>query len=295
MQSANEVIVDQRPALSTVQEAAAAPIKSILFVVHEDPGLEARLQAALSLARACSAHLQLLQVIPLEAYTVVDAYGGNFVSGEIVEALEEQSAKVRSRLEEHLKKEDVSWSYEVTSSATLPELIRNAAFADLVFIGRKPNWFEFSRTGPGLVGALVCGTRAPLCIPGDERKTFDPFGSAVIAWNGSIEGANAVRSAIGLLRMAASVRVVRYVEDKNMAFPDTALLKYLSRHGVHAEIESHLPKTQIAGDLIDFASRAGAEFIVMGGYSHSRAGEFLFGGVTSELLRGCPISLVIAH
>jgi hypothetical protein len=73
MQSANEVVVDQRPALSTVQEAAAAPIKSILFVVHEDPGLEARLQAALCLARACSAHLQLLQVIPLEAYTVVDA------------------------------------------------------------------------------------------------------------------------------------------------------------------------------------------------------------------------------
>jgi nucleotide-binding universal stress UspA family protein len=33
----------------------------------------------------------------------------------------------------------------------------------------------------------------------------------------------------------------------------------------------------------------------MGGYSHSRAGEFLFGGVTRDLLRACPISLVMAH
>lgn len=295
MQRANEMLVEQRPALNTVQESAAAPIKSILFVVHEDDGLETRLQAALSLARACSAHLQLLQVIPLEAYTVVDAYGGNFVSGEIVEALEEQAAKVRSGIEEHLNKEDVSWSYQVTTSATLPELLNNAAFADLVVIGRKPNWHEFSRTGPGLLGALVCGTRAPLCIPGDERETFDPFGTAVIAWNGSIEGANAVRSAIGLLRMASSVRIVRYVEDKDTAFPDTAVLEYLSRHGVHAEIESHLPKKEIGADLVDFATRAGAEYIVMGGYSHSRAGEFLFGGVTRQLLRACPISLVMAH
>ena len=295
MQSTNDLVMERAPALKSVQESAAAPIKSILFVVHDDDGLETRLQAALSLARACSAHLQLLQVIPLEAYTVVDTYGGTFVSGAIVEALEEQAAKVRSRLEGHLKNEDVSWNYEVTTSATLPELLKNAAFADVVFIGRKPNWHEFGRTGPGLIGALVCSTHAPLCIPGDGRESFDPFGSAVVAWNGSIEGANAVRCAIGLLRMASSVRIVRYVEDKDMAFADTALLEYLSRHGVHAEIESHLPKKKIGDDLVDFATHAGAEYIVMGGYSHSRAGEFLFGGVTRELLRACPISLVMAH
>lgn len=293
MKSANEPVIE-RP-LNVVQESAAAPIKSILFVVHEDDELETRLQAGLSLARACSAHLQLLQVIPLEAYTAVDTYGGTFVGSEIVEALEEQAAKVRRRLEDHLNKEDISWSYEIATSSTLPELLKNAAFADLVFIGRQPNWHEFSRTGPGLLGALVCSTHTPLCIPGDARKTFDPFGTAVIAWNGSIEGANAVRSAVGLLRMAFAVRIVRYVEDKTTTFPDTSLLEYLSRHGIHSEMESHLPKKEIGEDLVDFATRAGAEYIVMGGYSHSRAGEFLFGGVTRELLRACPISLVMAH
>jgi nucleotide-binding universal stress UspA family protein len=287
--------MEQEPATRGVQESAAAPIKSILFVVHDDDGLQNRLQTALSVARACSAHLQLLQVIPLEAYTVVDTYGGTFVSGEIVEALEDQAAKVRSAVEEHLGKEDVSWSYEVTTSPTLPELLKNAAFADMVIMGRQPNWHEFSRTGPGLLGAFLCNTHAPLCIPGEGRKSFDPFGPAVIGWNGSIEGANAVRSAIGLLRMASSVRVVRYVEDKEIAFPDTALLEYLSRHGIHAEMESHLPKGEIGEDLTFFAARAGAEYLVMGGYSHSRAGEFLFGGVTRELLRGCQITLIMAH
>ena len=34
---------------------------------------------------------------------------------------------------------------------------------------------------------------------------------------------------------------------------------------------------------------------VMGGYSHSRAGEFMFGGVTRALLKDCPVALAMAH
>jgi nucleotide-binding universal stress UspA family protein len=295
MNSPNELVMEQPAATKGIAEAAAAPIKSILFVVHDDDGLDRRLQAALSLARACSAHLQLLQVIPLEAFTVVDTYGGTFFSGEIVEALEEQASKVRARLEGHLRNVDVRWSYEATTSATLPALLNHAAFADLMFVGREPRWHEFGRTGPGLLGALVCNTRTPLCIPGDECETFDPFGNALVAWNGSIEAANTVRSAIGLLRMASEVRVVRFAEEKVPVFPDTSILEYLSRHGVHAEIETRAAKTDAANDLVERAGRMGAEYIVMGGYSHSRAGQFLFGGVTHALLRACPISLVMTH
>ena len=295
MQRTNELVMEQMPALEGVQQFAAAPMKSILFVVHEDDRLEARLQAALSLARACSAHLQLLQVIPVEAYTVVDAYGGNFVSGEIVEALEQQAANVRNRLEDHLHKEDVSWSYEVTTSPMLPALLKNSALADLVFIGREPQWHEFSRTGPELLGALVCNTRCPLCIPGDSRESFDPFGKAVIAWDGSVEAANAVRASIGLLRMASDVRVVRFAETKESSFPDTRLLEYLSRHGISAVLDSRTVHNDFVDDLVEYARVFSAEYLVMGGYSHSRTGEFLFGGVTRALLRSCPISLVMAH
>lgn len=104
-----------------------------------------------------------------------------------------------------------------------------------------------------------------------------------------------MRSSIGLLRMASQVGVVRFTENKETALPDTRLLEYLSRHDVHAEIETHLPRFDIATDLVDYASRKGAEYVVMGGYSHSRAGQFLFGGVTRELLRACPITLVMTH
>lgn len=294
--SADNLVMERQPAPVVSGEGpAGGVIKSILFVVHDDDGLDDRFQAALSVARACSAHLQLLHVIPIQAYTAIDTYGGAFVSGEVVEALEGEADKIRKRLEEHLRNEDVSWNYEVTTSAFLAEVIQNSALADLVVMGRKPHWHEFSNTGPGLLGALICSTHTLLCVPGDKRKIFDPFGKALIAWNGSIEAANAVRASVGLLKMASEVHVIRYTENKELSLQDEQLLEYLSRHGIHAEIETHLSKEGVAEDLIDRATRAKAEYIVMGGYSHSRAGEFLFGGVTRALLRECPLSLVMAH
>jgi nucleotide-binding universal stress UspA family protein len=145
------------------------------------------------------------------------------------------------------------------------------------------------------LGALVCSTRTPLFIPGDARQSFDPFGSAIIAWNGSVEAANAVRASVGLLRIASDVRIVRYSEAKDNAFPDTRLLEYLSRHGISAALDTRTARNDLARDLAEYAGGFAAEYLVMGGYSHSRAGEFIFGGVTRELLRACPISLVMAH
>jgi nucleotide-binding universal stress UspA family protein len=33
----------------------------------------------------------------------------------------------------------------------------------------------------------------------------------------------------------------------------------------------------------------------MGGYNHSRLGEYVFGGVTRTMLAGSPVPLLIAH
>lgn len=292
---ADSILMRERRQIQAVGLADSSAIKSILFAVHDDAGLDARLQAALALARACSAHLQLLHVVPVEAFTVADTYGTTFVSNEIVDALQQQADEVRTRLEEHLASEDVSWNYELKTSALLAELIQQSALADLLVIGREPHWHEFSRTGPGLLGALMCSTRTPLCIPGDGCKTFDPFGKALIAWNGSIEAANAVRSSVGLLKMASDVHVIRYTDDKDFSLKDERLLEFLSRHGVHAELDTHQAEKDVGEDLLERANQARAEYVVLGGYSHSRAGEYLFGGVTRSLLKECSLSLIMSH
>src|SRR5690242_18183379 len=91
----NELVMDRPQALVAAQQVASAGIKTILFHVQDDDLLMGRLQLALSIARACGAHVHCLHVTPIGAYTVVDTFGGTFVNREIVDAIEQQAARLR--------------------------------------------------------------------------------------------------------------------------------------------------------------------------------------------------------
>jgi len=189
----NEHLVIDRPEQElTGTSPSSTSIKTVLFHVHHDDGLEQRLQVALSVARACQAHLHLLHVTPIEAYSVIDAFG-TFVSGEIVEALQQDADKLRAKLQAQLAKEDVSWDYEEFTGELMPHLIQCASLADLVIVGRERPDPEFARPAISLLGDLLQQIRTPLLVIGDETDGFDPLGPAVIAWNGSYEAANIMR------------------------------------------------------------------------------------------------------
>lgn len=289
-------LVMEQTSTSIIQPAQRpSGVSTILFHVHDDDGLAGRLDTALSIARTYGAHLHLLHVTPIEAYTVIDAFA-TYVNADIVAVLEDEAAKLRSKLEKHLAIEDVSWDYEEVSGSLMPHLVQRAALADLVLTGREPREREFGGPAVSLVGDMLHNMRTPLLVLGDGQDNIDPFGPALVGWNGSYEAANALRAAVPLLKLASEVRVVRVEEEKKEQFPSTAALEYLSRHGIHAELVVLPPRAAGAAEqLVDEAIVEGASYIVMGGYSHSRAGEFLFGGVTRSLLQSSPVALLLAR
>lgn len=291
----DELVMEQLSTPTIDAARTPAGIKTILFHVHDDDRLEGRVQVALSIARAFGAHLHLMHVTPIEAYTVTDAFDF-YVNSGLVATLEAEAAKLKSKLEQQLTNEDVSWTYEEVTGALMGRLIRRAALADLVLTGRQPHEWEFGGPAITLLGDMLQRIRTPLLVVGDETRELDPFGPALVAWNGSYEAANALRAAVPLLKIASQVRLVSVDEQKDQQFPSTGALEYLSHHEIHAElVERPWLVEPVEDQLLDHASIYGAGYIVMGGYSHTRAGEFLFGGVTRSLLKKCPVSLVMAH
>lgn len=288
-------LVMERP-LPDERSAAATPIKSILFTIHRDYDLENRLQVALSLARTFEAHLTCLSVTPIQAYSIVDTYGGTFVSTELIRSLEEDAQKLRVEIEEHLAREDVSWDYRQVTGELVPQILATGSLADLIVTGREPIQRELGGSALGILSDLLHSSRTPILVTEEKKRELDPLGPAVIAWNGSFEAANAVRASLGLLSRASKVQVIRIAEDKEEQFPPTRLLEYLSRHGIHADLTVRAqPKLDSAAELVAFAREQCAAYMVLGAYSHTRVGEFLFGGVTRELLKNCAIPLVLAR
>ena len=295
--------MNEQARIERPREAAAkqSNLKSILLHVQNDASLDGRVEAALSLARSAGAHLSCLHVTPIQAYVAFDTFGGVFVMKDVVDALEEQETTLRERIEGKLRKEDVSWDYEQVTGDVVSQIVGRAALADLIVFGREPHRHDFAGPAMGLIGDLLYRARTPLFIPGDEEGRVNAAGRALVAWDGSYEAANSVRTSLGLLKLASDVSIVQVTEDKEQAFPGTKLLEYLSRHDVHADLSVQDPPGSsrdhdvVAATLVAQAKGIGAAYVVMGGYSHNRIRQFAFGGVTRSLLKECPIPLVIAH
>ncbi|RIX29235.1 universal stress protein [Sphingomonas edaphi] len=275
--------------------------KSILLHVQNGKSMERRLETALSIARSSSAHLTCVHVTPVEAYVAFDSFGGVFVMNDVIKSIDEEEQALRESMEGQLRAEDVSWDYQQITGNIPFQLVRQAALADLIVTGREPHRTDFAGPAIGMMGDLLNRSRTPIFIPADEGAICDPNGPVLIGWNGSYESANAVRASLDMLKLARSVHVLGVQEEQaGQAFPDTRLLEYLSRHGVHAELLTEAGQDARAPDfvasaIIATAQDLGASYVVMGGYSHSRLGEYFFGGVTRYLLSASPVSLLMSH
>ncbi|HEX8937584.1 MAG TPA: universal stress protein [Sphingomicrobium sp.] len=293
----------ERPIETAVALPDTSGIKTILLHILDDEFHDQRIETALSLARAFSAHVSCVHVTPTEAYVAFENFGGVFVMEDFMSAIDQRNADLQFRVKERFKHEDVSWDYEHVTGNVASILLGRAALADILITSRQPARRDFVGPTVGFLGDLLHHSRTPLLIPGSDGSQFDPGGLALIAWNGSIEGADAVRASLGLLKLASSVEVLQVPEGEldPKDFPATSLLEYLSRHGIHAELSLEPSPTGdvrhdlVAGLIMAEAKDAGAAYVVMGGYSHTRVAEYVFGGVTRTLLKDCPVSLVIAH
>jgi nucleotide-binding universal stress UspA family protein len=271
-------------------------MKNILVHLQGDAQSDRALETGLSLARASNGHLSCIHVTSMEAYVAFDGFGGVFVMNDIITALDEQERMLEETVKAKLAKEDVSWDYEQITGSIPSTIIRHAALSDVVITGREQRGPSAKGDSLWLLGELIHRSRSPLLIPGTGTPTYDPTGPILIAWNGSYEAANAVRAAVPLLALASRVRVVRIDESDEGPFRSVRLMEFLSRHQIHADLHIEpVGESSAAPILIDHAERMQAQTIVMGGYGHSRFGEYLFGGVTRNLLHDCPTAILVAH
>jgi len=120
-----------------------------------------------------------------------------------------------------------------------------------------------------------------------------------VAWNNTREAARAVAEALPFLEQATQV-IVGLVEEEGASEqfgiePGTDIGRYLSRHGVAAEIRPINGWVYAGEALLNEAQRTGSQMIVMGGYGHSRFREWVLGGATRHLLTHANVPVLMAH
>jgi nucleotide-binding universal stress UspA family protein len=126
-------------------------------------------------------------------------------------------------------------------------------------------------------------------------KNFD---TVAIAWDGSPRAARAVADAMPLLTEATYVRILVVTDEKPTTKPGAAadLIRHLEAHGVSGVVdETPIGDRDIGRALTDYVAGHNVDLLVMGGFGHARAREFILGGATHRMLETPPCPILMSH
>lgn len=267
-------------------------MKNILVLIHDDPGQEARLGVALALAGALGGRLTCLDVAIARVFPG-DGMGSD--AGLMMLDYETRTeAANKQRLQARLATQSVPWDW-IDTGGFLEQCIEEAAAdADLIVVSRHCDSFPAPDVDRA-VAALIVKANKPIVAVPDDSRGLDLRARALVAWDGSAPAFAALAAAVPLLRLAASVTIFE-VEDGSVERPAQEAAAYLAQHGIEAAIIRCPASLERAFVPILAEARTGEyAWLAMGGFSHSRFVEALFGGVTRRLLSESPIPLFLAH
>jgi nucleotide-binding universal stress UspA family protein len=117
-------------------------------------------------------------------------------------------------------------------------------------------------------------------------------------WDGSRCAARAISDAMPLLLKAKTVDLITIVGEtgKSDEIAGADIAKHLARHDIKIELRrvsaGHI---DVANNLLSLAADLSADFLVMGGYGHSRLREFVLGGATRGVLKSMTVPVLMSH
>jgi nucleotide-binding universal stress UspA family protein len=100
------------------------------------------------------------------------------------------------------------------------------------------------------------------------------------------------------LKRAKAIDIVAVSGErgKGSELVGTNMARHLARHGLTIELKRiRAGDVDVPSAIRAHATTIGADFIVMGGYGHSRLREFILGGVTRTILTSSTIPVLMSH
>jgi nucleotide-binding universal stress UspA family protein len=255
---------------------------------------------AVSVAVAFDAHLAGIAFL---YDPIVPVSGAGYIPAEVIETQErDNEAATKAAL-------DRFTAASARAGVTAEPLTLSASFAGVgEQFGRIARRFDLSIVGqaePETSGveeiiaesALFESGRPVIVVPYIQKAPLK-LDRVMVCWDGSRAAARAIADAMPLLHRAGRVEVVIVANEsgKKDEIEGADMGAHLARHGLNVEVNrTALGDIDVADVILSHAADAGSDFIVMGGYGHSRLREFVLGGVTRSIMRSMTAPVLMSH
>jgi nucleotide-binding universal stress UspA family protein len=244
---------------------------------------------AISMAKAYGAHVVGV------AFVYEPVIPGSLLGGiptDLIEVQREENAKAAktavANFEAAAKNAGVSAETRLldASIAGASDLFgRIARRFDIAVVGQAPR--DQGVSEELLIEGALFGSGRPIKLD-----------NVMVCWDGSRPAARAIGDAIPLLERAKAIEIVVVTgeRDKSGEITGANMKRHLARHGINVDIKRIAAgSAEVQTAILAHAADTAADFIVMGGYGHSRLREFILGGVTRSILKSMPVPVLMSH
>ena len=194
------------------------------------------------------------------------------------------------------KTTSLSWRAACSFGPLSDYVASEARAADLLIIAAQaPSLLE--QMGENHVGALALQAGRPVLVVPRDQKVFN-LGKVVVAWKDTRESRRAISDALPLLEKAGSVVVVEVCDPTDAEAAGRRLddvVHWLKGHGVVARAVAEICEDRDLDGLYRFLQRENCDLVVAGAYGHTRLREWIFGGVTMDLLLPARHCMLLSH
>ena len=288
-------------------------IKTILVPMQTESAATDALEPAFVLAEKLNAHVvaqHVRQRPTLAAPTGYEPLAVAYIRENSDEFVKEQNrrsealkAKFASACDEHSvrvilpaehahnKAASASWRDE---EGNLPyDFALSARVADLTVLQGSGEDASLSETS--LAEELIFQSARPvMMIPNEGLRRFPD--TIVVGWDGGLEAARSMKSALPILQLARNV-VVLTIDEPKIGAPDAErAVAYLSMHDVNATFDQ-VSRVKEKAEIVFYeaARDRKADLLVIGAYSHNRWRETVLGGFTRQMIRHADVPVMLAH
>lgn len=255
---------------------------------------------AVSLASQFGAHLTGL-AFALEPAIPAGAMGG--IAGDVIDSAiadaERQAKDAISAFENAAKKQGVLSEHRMVTALVADAVNRFGEIArhyDLsVVLQPDP---DSASANDLFLESVLFGSGRPVVIVPYIQKEPAKLDHIVCCWDGSATAARAIGDAAPLLARAKTVELLIVTngrENKNEeAGADMAT--HLARHKLNVTLQRITSADIDVGNaILSYAADRATDFLVMGGYGHSRWREFFLGGATRQILSSMTLPTLMSH
>lgn len=167
--------------------------------------------------------------------------------------------------------------------------------ADLIVTSPAPGRGDDAYRHAAPAELVITSGRPVLITPSKGKELVGA--RAMLAWKDTREARRAMTDAMPFFKRAQEVLVVELCgqdDERDARLRTDDVVSALARHGVSARgkvVQGAADRDQI----LSHADAFGADLIVAGGYGHSRMAEWVFGGVTRDLLTQDKYHVLLSH